>query len=79
MNDDGKDLAFSVDNYSGIVPPSSSFKITVKYVPTVVGLTTCTQYIVKTVGGNDLNFACIGYAEGFNVSLSVKTVHFGEV
>jgi cilia- and flagella-associated protein 65 len=42
INDDGKDTAFSIDSYSGIVPPNASFKITVKYVPTVVGLTSCT-------------------------------------
>lgn len=42
VNDDGKDLAFSIDNYHGIVPPNASFKITVKYVPSVVGLTSCT-------------------------------------
>ena len=42
VNDDGKDLAFSIDNYNGVVPPNASFKITVKYVPQVVGLTSCT-------------------------------------
>ena len=42
VNDDGKDLSFSIDNYEGIVPPGSSFKITVKYLPTVVGITSCT-------------------------------------
>ena len=46
MNDDGKDLAFSIDEYSGVVPPGSTFKITVKFVPTVVGLTSCVQYKV---------------------------------
>jgi hypothetical protein len=79
VSDDGKDLAFSIDEYAGTVPPGASFKITVKFVPTVVGLTSCVQYKVKTVGGNDLAFACIGHADGFNVSLSVKSVHFGEV
>lgn len=79
ISDDGKDVSFSIDCYSGVVPPGASFKITVKYVPSVVGLTSCTQYRVKTVGGNDLQFLCIGNAEGFNVSLSVKSMHFGEV
>lgn len=54
INDDGKDTAFSIDCYSGVIPPNASFKITVKFVPTVVGLTSCTQYKVLTVGGNDL-------------------------
>jgi len=79
VNDDGKDPSFSIDNYSGVVPPNASFKITVKYVPSTVGLTSCTQYSVKVVGGNNLNFSCIGQAEGFNVSLSAKSMHFGEV
>ena len=79
VNDDGKDVAFSIDNYNGVVPPNASYKITVKYVPSVVGLTSCTQYRVKTVGGNDLSFSCIGHADGFNVNLSVKSIHFGEV
>jgi len=42
VNDDGKDVAFSIDCYDGVVPPNTSFKITVKYVPSVVGLTSCT-------------------------------------
>ena len=79
VNDDGKDTAFSIDTFNGVVPPGSSFKITVKYVPSVVGLTSCAQYRINTVGGNDLSYSCIGHAEGFNVSLSVISIHFGEV
>lgn len=79
VNDDGKDLAFSIDNYSGSVPPGSSFKITVKFTPTIVGLTSCTQYRIKTVGGNDLHFSVIGHADCFTVRLSAVSVQFGEV
>lgn len=79
VNDDGKDIAFSIDNYHGVIPPGSSFKIIVKFIPSVVGQTSCTQYRVKVVGGNDLNFSCVGQADGFNVSLNVKSIHFGEV
>jgi hypothetical protein len=42
VNDDGKDPSFSIDNYSGIVPPNASFKITVKFVPSTVGMSSCT-------------------------------------
>jgi len=35
--------------------------------------------MIKTVGGNDLSFSCIGQASGFSVKLSVKSIHFGEV
>lgn len=79
VSDDGKDPAFSIDNYNGVIPPGASFKITVKYVPSVVGLASCTQYKVKTIGGNDLSFSCIGHAEGFDVKLSANSIHFGEV
>jgi hypothetical protein len=79
VNDDGKDVSFSIDNYSGVIPPNASFKITVKYIPTIVGVTSCTQYKIKTVGGNDLSFSAVGQATGFQVALSVKSIHFGEV
>lgn len=54
INDDGKDVAFSLDCYEGSVPPNTTFKITVKYVPSIVGFTSCTQYKIKIVGGNEL-------------------------
>lgn len=79
INDDGKDLAFSLDNYQGTIPPSSTFKVGVKFVPQIVGQISCTQYKIKTVGGNELQFSCLGQTTGFNVSLSVKSIHFGEV
>jgi len=60
VNDDGKDVSFSIDNYSGTIPPNTSFKITVKYIPTIVGVTSCTQYRIITVGGNNLGFSCVG-------------------
>lgn len=41
VSDDGKDVAFTIDCYEGLVPPNTSFKITVKYVPSVVGLASC--------------------------------------
>jgi hypothetical protein len=44
-----------------------------------VGVISCTQYKIKTVGGNELEFSCTGMAQGYNVSLSVKSIHFGEV
>ena len=35
VNDDGKDVSFSIDNYSGLIPPNSAFKINVKYIPSI--------------------------------------------
>jgi hypothetical protein len=79
ISDDGKDIAFSIDYYHGIVPPNSTFKITVKYIPSIVDVISCAQYKILIVGGNELRFACVGHAVGFKTSLSVKSVHFGEV
>jgi len=79
INDDGKDASFSIDYYQGTIPPNSLFKITVKYVPSIVSVTSCAQYKIKVLGGNELNFSCLGYATGFNVHLSNKSIHFGEV
>lgn len=79
INDDGKDASFSIDFYNGQIPPNASFKIAIKYVPSIVGVTSCSQYKIKTVGGNELNFSALGYATGFNVGLSNKSIHFGEV
>lgn len=42
VSDDGKDIAFSIDHYEGIIPPNASFKITVKFIPSIVGVTSCT-------------------------------------
>ena len=72
-------MAFSIDYYQGTIPPNASFKITVKYVPSIVDMTSCTSYCIKSVGGNELGFTCLGHATGFNVNLSVKSIHFGEV
>ena len=47
--------------------------------PTIVGLFSCSQYLIKTLGGNELQFSCYGEAIGFDVQLSTKSVHFGEV
>ena len=72
-------MAFSLDTYEGSIPPNASFKVSVKYVPQIVGMVSCTQYKIKTIGGNDLHFSCYGQTTGFNVTLSVKSMHFGEV
>ena len=57
VNEDGKEVAFSIDHYSGTIPPNASFKITVKYVPSIVGQTSCMQYRIKSIGGNELTFS----------------------
>lgn len=79
VSDDGKDIAFSLEQYEGEIPVGGSFEITVKYIPQIVGMTSCTAYQIQTHGGNQLNFSCSGTATGFNVGLSAQSVHFGEV
>ncbi len=60
INDDGKDVAFSLDCYSGVIPPGTSFKVTVKYIPQLVGVISCTHYKISIVGGDELKFTCMG-------------------
>ena len=64
---------------SGTIPPNASFKVTIKFSPTIVNLTSCAHYTIRTVGGNELTFSCIGHASGFDVKLSTTSLHFGEV
>ena len=71
--------AFSLDCCKSVIPPNSSYLIKVKYEPTVVGLFSCTHYKVHVKGGNEDEFTCLGQALGAEVSLSAKTVQFGEV
>lgn len=79
-NEEGDVLpAFSLDCHKSTIPPNSSFLIKVKYLPTVVGMFSCTHYKVRVKGGNEGEFTCAGQALGVEVSLSAKTVQFGEV
>lgn len=79
QSEENKDPAFSLDSYEGIIPPKAAFSIEVKYVPTLVGTFSCSQYKISVRGGNTLDLTCQGIAKGFDVSLSSKTIHFGEV
>ncbi len=76
INDDGKDDSFNLSSLQGVVPPNAAFSITAKFVPTVVGLVSCTAFKIRTVGGNELQFSCVGCANGFNVYLSNRSVHW---
>jgi hypothetical protein len=42
VSDDGKDVAFSLEQYEGEIPVGGSFEITVKYIPQIVGMVSCT-------------------------------------
>ncbi len=80
VNEKGDVLpAFTVDTYKNVIPPNSSFLVRVQYLPTVVGLFSCTHYKVRVKGGNEDEFTCFGQSLGLEVSLSAKSVQFGEV
>ena len=79
INDDGKDNSFILSQTSGEIKPSNSSKITVTYAPNIVGQYTNSQFIIKVLGGNEMKLCCLGQANGNDVCLSNKSVHFGEV
>ena len=79
INDDGKDKAFILSVKGGIIKPGGSQQITVTYCPSIVGQFTSTQFSIKILGGNEMKLSVIGQANGIDVSLSSKSVHFGEV
>lgn len=60
INDDEKDLSFSLNEKSGSILPGSSNVITVTYTPSMPGAYTCTQYNIGVLGGNIIKFTCIG-------------------
>lgn len=79
VNDDGKDKAIKVDHTSGELLPGQITKVTVTYTPSLAGVKSYCLLKVSAFGGNDIEFSCRGEADGYNVELSSKTVHFGEV
>jgi len=79
VNDDGKDKAIKVDHNSGELLPGQITKVTVTYTPSLAGVKSYCLLKVSAFGGNEIEFSCRGEADGYNVELSSKTVHFGEV
>lgn len=79
VNDDGKDQAFSLNKIAGTIKPGGSAKVTVTFGPSIVGQYSCTHYSVKVLGGNELNVTALGQANGIDVYLSSRSIHFGEV
>lgn len=79
VNDDGKDVSIQVDHTEGEINPGQIIKVTVTYTPNLAGVKSFTLFKVSAFGGNQIEFSCKGSADGFDVSLSSKTVQFGEV
>ena len=59
--------------------PGGFHEISITYAPSIVGMYTNAQYLIKTLGGNELKLQCMGQADGTEISLSSKSIHFGEV
>ena len=79
VNDDGKDTSIEVDHTEGEISPGHILKVTVTYTPRIAGISSFTQFKIAAFGGNEIQFNCKGQADGYDVELSSKTVHFGEV
>jgi len=79
VNDDGKDLAIKVDHTEGDLIPGQISKVTVTYTPLIAGVKSFCLFKVSAFGGNQIEFSSRGEADGFNVELSAKSIHFGEV
>ena len=78
-SDDGKDPSIQVDHTEGEITPGQIVKVTVTYTPQIAGVASFTLFKVTAFGGNTIDFTCKGEADGYNVELSAKSVHFGEV
>lgn len=78
-SDDGKDTSIQVDHTEGEITPGQIIKVTVTYTPQIAGVRSFTLFRVAAFGGNTIDFSCRGEADGYNVELSSKSVHFGEV
>jgi hypothetical protein len=79
INDDNKDTSFSLNSYSEEIFPSKQFDIKIKYTPTLADVKSITHYRVVVKGGNEVNFTSQGLSLGYDVKLSSKSIHFGEV
>lgn len=68
-----------MDHTEGELLPSQIAKVTVTYTPLIAGVKSFCLFKVSAFGGNQIEFSCRGEADGYDVDLSAKSVHFGEV
>lgn len=79
VNDDGKDTSIHLSHEHAQLLPNTTNTVTITYTPQIQDIITCAYFKVTAAGGNELRFACKGCALGFDVELSAKSMHFGEV
>jgi hypothetical protein len=77
--EESDDTAFSIHPKKGAIPPESTFPVTIKYQPKLVGVWSNAHYTIQSKGGNYLNLSCFGVGIGYDVHLSAKSMNFGEV
>lgn len=73
------DEAFRFDTRTAIVPANASFLVKITFTPSIVGMFSSKNFLIRTEGGNKQKFSCIGYAVGMSVRLSSRLCNFGQV
>jgi hypothetical protein len=79
VTDDGKDHSLRLSHNKADLAPGATSTVLVTYTPSIPDVITCAYFKVISTGGNELTFQCRGQAEGYNVEMSAKSLHFGEV
>ncbi|KAJ9469647.1 hypothetical protein DIPPA_02160 [Diplonema papillatum] len=69
---------FSFSPLSGVIQPDGSACVKVTYAPLSCGLYTLNDYTVRTVGGADVKLNCCGTGVGPDLSISTRSIHFGD-
>eukprot|EP00743_Colponemidia_sp_Colp-15_P004902 GILK01005283.1.p1 GENE.GILK01005283.1~~GILK01005283.1.p1 ORF type:complete len:1742 (+),score=283.35 GILK01005283.1:94-5319(+) len=64
---------------AGVIPPDGTLALSVTYTPTAVGAFNSSNFAIRTPGGNVVKVTCIGQAIGHSVTLSSKSINFGDV
>ena len=59
--------------------PGASTTVVVTFTPRIPDVVSCAYFRVLSTGGNELLFSCKAQAQGYDVELSAKSLHFGEV
>ena len=70
---------FQFNPTKGIIDRDGSVKLSIKYRPESTSAHYANSFVLSTVGGNTIDFRCIGTAKGPSATLSAKSLDFGDV
>ena len=70
---------FSFSNYSGEIPPASSYLVKLKYKPFFPSVSSNEIYLLQTKGGNQIEFNCCGKSLPSKAWLSARSVNFKSI